>query len=320
MGTTITVDKSGAENDYQFVSYNDAINNSSDFLVGDIIVIEQTTGGLFGIGSKEAGTYRWTGTSLEYFSQSLKDEIKENEDNLTQEISDRQTQYNLLQNQIQSVESDNIQLQNDLSQEILDRTNADNSINNDIQQLKTELPLYISNNSGQIKLNWSTGNEPSTVNGFSSNTPNQIILNNSYTVSSFPTTTYPYLASNSIGGENVIDPSTLFLRELKEGQSILFRVKVGYFNKGAGQNGRFSVKMYNPNPASSFEIIKSLPTPDGVTTLEQELEFIVIADSLSLDLNYGYAFEVQSTFNDVNMVGYISSITAFYMPIDLFNK
>lgn len=178
----------------------------------------------------------------------------------------------------------------------------------------------ISNNSGQIKLNWAIIDEPQTAAGFTAGVPEPLPLNNNYTVSGSPTTTYPFLANQAIGGQNVIDPTTLFLRELKEGQTIIFRVKVGYFNKGGGQNGNFTIRMFNPNPASTFEIIKSVPTPDQTTTYEEEFEFIAIADSLSLDPNFGYAFEAQTTFNDGNLVGFISSITAFYLATDLFNK
>ena len=80
MGSNINILKSKAENDYQFPTYADATADTSFYQIGDIVVVEQTTGGIFGFGSKQAGSYRWTGTSLEYFSQSLKDEIKENED------------------------------------------------------------------------------------------------------------------------------------------------------------------------------------------------------------------------------------------------
>ena len=70
----------------------------------------------------------------------------------------------------------------------------------------------------------------------------------------------------------------------------------------------------------SFRVPKSLPTPDGTTTYEEEFEFIAIADGLSLDPLYGYTFEAESTFNDGNMIVYISEITAFYQGVELFNK
>ncbi len=189
-----------------------------------------------------------------------------------------------------------------------------------LQDLQQNYVSLITNNSGQIKLNWSVANEPRSLPGFTSGVPVQIPLNSLFTVSGFPTTTYPHLANQAIGGDNVISPATLNLREIKAGQTIIFRVKAGYFNKGGGQNGNFTIRMYNPNPASSFDIIKSVPTPDGTTEYDEEFEFIAIADNLSLDPLYGYRFEAQSTFNDGNLTAYIENITAFYLPVESFNK
>lgn len=182
------------------------------------------------------------------------------------------------------------------------------------------IPQLVTNNSGQIKLNWVLIDRPESASGFTSGVVNQLPLNTNYSVSSSPTTSYPHLANELIAGENLLSPSTLFLRELLPGQSIIFRVKVGYLNKGASQNGNISIRMYNPNPASSFDITKGIPAPDGTTTYEEEFEFIAIADSLSQNPLYGYAFEAETSFNDGNMIVFISEITAFYIPTDLINK
>lgn len=183
-----------------------------------------------------------------------------------------------------------------------------------------QIPNLISNNAGQIKLNWTAANRPESPSGFSGGTPQDIDLNQNYTVSASPTTTYPYLANSLIGGQNVIDPATNYLRELLAGQSITFRVKCGYLNKGAGQNGNIIIRMLNPNPASTLVISKSIPTPDGTNAYEQEFEFIAIADPLSLDPLYGYRFEAETTFGDGNLIVYISEITAFYNSVENFNK
>lgn len=82
-------------------------------------------------------------------------------------------------------------------------------------------------------------------------TPKTEFQLNYYTVSGSPTTTYPFLADDLLGGQNVIDNDTLFLRELLAGQTIIFRVKVGYLNKGAGQGGDVIVRMFNPNPRNN---------------------------------------------------------------------
>ena len=178
----------------------------------------------------------------------------------------------------------------------------------------------VTNNAGQIKLNWTALTRPESPAGFTSGVPQAITLNTNYTVSGSPTTTYPYLANPLIAGQNVIDNTTLFLRELLEGQAILFRCKVGYLNKGAGQNGNIIIRLFNPNPGSSFVLNKSIPTPDNTTEYFEEFEFIAIADSFSLDPLYGYAFEAETTFGDGNLVVYIEEITAFYLGKDLFNK
>ena len=119
MGTSIGILDSNAESDYQVSVYGD-LASITDQLVGDIAVVETTSGGLFGIGSKEAGAYRWNGTDWEYFSQSLKDEIKQNEDDIAL----------LITNSIQSVTGtavDNTDPQNP----IIDNTgNGDTIINN----------------------------------------------------------------------------------------------------------------------------------------------------------------------------------------------
>lgn len=175
----------------------------------------------------------------------------------------------------------------------------------------------ITNNSGQIKLNWTNATRPSSGKGFTANTPKSILLNQNYTVSSSPTTTYPYLATDLVGGTDVIDSGTNYLRELKPGQYITFRVKFGYINKGAGQNGKITLRMYNPNPGSSFEIIKCIPAPDGTTEYVEEFEFIAIADGLSLDPLYGYGFEGETSFSDGNLEIYIQNITAFYQATEI---
>lgn len=199
---------------------------------------------------------------------------------------------------------------------------APNDVNSYVRKAAAWLNALsaVSNNAGQIKLNWTALTRPQSPAGFSAGVPQAIGLNSNYTVSAFPTTTYPYLANDLIGGQNVIDTTTQYLRELLAGQTIIFRVKVGYANKGAGQNGNIVIRMFNPNPGSSFTVPKSLPTPDGTTAYEEEFEFIAIADSLSLDPLYGYTFESETTFNDGNLVVYINEITAFYQAKDLINK
>lgn len=182
------------------------------------------------------------------------------------------------------------------------------------------IPDLISNNAGQIKLNWTGLTRPESPAGFRAGVPQGIPLNVNYTVSGNPTTTFPYLADALIGGENVINPATLSLRELLAGQSIIFRVKSGYLNKGAGQNGNIIIRMFNPNPGSSLVVPKSIPTPDRTTTYEEEFEFIAIADALSLDPLYGYQFEAETTFGDGNLIVYIEEITAFYQGVEIFNK
>lgn len=182
---------------------------------------------------------------------------------------------------------------------------------------KMDVVNLITNNSGQIKLNWTEITRPSSVPGFTANTPKSISLNQNYTVSTSPTTTYPYLAQDLLGGENVISSTTNYLRELKAGQTIIFRVKVGYINKAAGQNGNITVRMYNPNPSSDFEVIKSIPAPDDTVAYSEEFEFIAIADSLSLNPIYGYTFEAQSSFSDPDLEIYIQNITAIYLATDI---
>lgn len=182
---------------------------------------------------------------------------------------------------------------------------------------KNNITDIITTNSGQIKLNWTNVTRPSSGGGFIANTPKDILLNQNYTVSSSPTTTYPYLALDTDGGEDVIDTDTNYLRELKAGQSIIFRVKVGYVNKGQGQNGNIVLRMFNSNPSSGFDIFKSIPAPDNTTSYTEEFEFIAIADSLSLNPLYGYAFEGLTSFSDSNLEMYIENITAFYQSTEI---
>lgn len=186
--------------------------------------------------------------------------------------------------------------------------------------VKNKTSLFLTNNSGKIKLNWNTAERPSTGQGIQQNVNTPILLNSNYNISSSPITEYPYLADNIIGGDNLINPVTGYLRELKEGQSILFRVKAGYINKASNQTGTILLRMFNPNPLSSFEIIQEIPALNGLTSFEKEIYFIAIADSISLDSLFGYAFDSKVFFNDNNLEVYISNITAFYMPINIINK
>lgn len=244
-------------------------------------------------------------TNHKFISQVELDQISSNSFSISQETSTRI--------------SDDIVLQQNINTEEGARINEDNIINADLQLLKTELPNYISNNAGQIKLNWTNVNRP-IITGFQNAVPQLIPLNNNYTVSSFPTTTYPYLADELIGGGNLIDPDTNYLRELKSGQVITFRIKIGYDRKGVNQQGAIILNIYNPNPTSSFNENLSIPALRGRVSYEQTVQISVIADSVSLDPLYGYELSVVTEFDDGDMDVYIQNITAVYGAVDLFNK
>lgn len=205
---------------------------------------------------------------------------------------------------------------------VIDSNGSPSEIENtdDLYPLTTKIPQYVSNNAGQIKLNWTDTTRPTTGQGMPTGSYAPLPLNQNYTVSGSPTTTYPFLADELIGGENLISPSTNYLRELKAGQNIMFRVKAGYINKAANQSGTILLRLFNPNPASTFEIVQEIPALSGLTSFEKELYFFAIADGVSLDPLYGYALEAQKLFNDNNFEVYVENITAFYLASDLFNK
>lgn len=172
-------------------------------------------------------------------------------------------------------------------------------------------------NAGQIKINWSEANRPK-ITGVSDGVQQSIPLNSNYTVSSSPTTVYPFLAEESKGGANVIDPSTLYVKELLAGQTMLVRIKVGYSRKGANQQGAIILNMSNPNPNSSFSENLAIPALRGKTSFETTVSIPVIADGLSLDPLFGYEFKVLTEFSDSNLDIYIANIVTTYLATEPF--
>lgn len=251
------------------------------------------------------GLYMWNGA-----------EWGEDDTNIFTQL---ETLIQALNNEITDRVNQNLLLQQNIDAEEFSRNEKDTIIDEDLQLLKVEIPNYISNNSGQIKLNWDSTTRPS-ITGVVDAVQQSIPLNNNYTVSSFPTTTYPYLADDTIGGENVIEPTTAYLREIKVGQIITFRIKVGYSRKGANQQGAIILNISNPNPASSFNENLSIPALRGRTSYEQTVQISVIADGVSLDPLYGYELGIVTEFNDGNMDVYIQNITVVYGAVEIFNK
>ena len=96
MGATINIpdEVNEALNDYQFDTYADAILDTSPYKLGDIIVINQTTGIWILNTQKQAGEYYWNGSSLDYYSQSLKERIKVNDSAITTLQSSTHTHAN----------------------------------------------------------------------------------------------------------------------------------------------------------------------------------------------------------------------------------
>ena len=176
--------------------------------------------------------------------------------------------------------------------------------------------IEIFNNEGKIKVNWTDPNLPNSgSDGFITNVVKQIPLNGLYTLSAV--TKYPKLANPAIGGDNMIDPSTFFLREILDGQDTLIRVNARYRNKGSGQNAAIGLTLYNPNPASSFTRTLYFPTPDNITSITQEFIFNATADSVSLNPAYGYAFEAFTTSSDGNLIVEILDIKLEYIGTEL---
>lgn len=184
-----------------------------------------------------------------------------------------------------------------------------------IDEIANDIKLEASkfNNAGKIKLNWTPAARPSVV-GVSSGTPSDLVLNSNYTVSS--STSYPRLANVVLGGENLIHPSTFYVRELLDKQSIILRIKIGYTGKAQNQTGSIILNISNPNPASTFSENLSIPALSGRTAYEQTLSILIIADSISLDPLYGYRFSVETSFSDNNLNIYINNLTVEYLATE----
>lgn len=172
-------------------------------------------------------------------------------------------------------------------------------------------------NAGQIKINWSEENRPQ-ITGVVDGVQQSIPLNQNYSVSSFPTTTYPFLADEEKGGANVVDPNTNYLRELLAGQTMFIRIKIGYARKGANQQGAIILNISNPNPNSNFSENLAVPALRGKTSFETTVTIPVISDSVSLDPLFGYELKVLTEFSDSNLDVYISNIVTTYLATEPF--
>ena len=182
-----------------------------------------------------------------------------------------------------------------------------------------DITSLVSNNSGQIKINWTETTKPS-ITGVVDGVSQPLILNNNYSISAEPTTTFPYLSNRSIGGQNCINPNTLLLREILEGQVITFRIELGYTGKAANQQGVIILNISNPNPLSSFSENLEISALRGRTGFTEPVEISVIADSLSTNPLYGYELSVVTEFTDNNMDIFIENIVLVYNSVELFNK
>lgn len=193
----------------------------------------------------------------------------------------------------------------------------DTKLNRDIISKSETRGKNMHDNAGQIKLNWTADTRPQ-ITGVVDAVEQNLPLNSNYSVSSFPTTTFPFLADEEKGGANVIDPNTQYLRELVAGQTMLIRIKIGYSRKAANQQGAIILNISNPNPESGFSENLAVPVLKGKTAFETTVTIPVIADGVSLDPLYGYELKVLTEFTDNNLDIYVTNIVTTYLATEPF--
>jgi len=192
----------------------------------------------------------------------------------------------------------------------------------------------ITNESGQIKANYRTNagiGTPISAVGVTTSTYTgayPLTLNVTYfnivstpplSISSAPTTIYPYSAVNKsyadlFDATRGITPVVGRLIENPvQGQKTLWRIKGRYFNKVNSNVGNLYLRL--TNPVSGFVNDKNITCQDGTGAIFSVV-FETIADDASILSPNGYVLGFHANFSDVDITFEIDEITRFDIPVE----
>lgn len=173
------------------------------------------------------------------------------------------------------------------------------------------------NNAGQIKANYGTS---LSVTGVSSGTPSVFNINAATsTLSSFPTTTYPFSAPSQtyaamFDSTRGSSPTGRLIENPIGGQFNTWRVQGSYANKPQAQTGNLKIRLRNP--VSGFIYEQIIPLINGITTDTWNAVLVSIADNVSIPAPNGYVLDTLASFTDPNIIIYIASITRVSAAVD----
>lgn len=173
------------------------------------------------------------------------------------------------------------------------------------------------NDAWQIKANYWTSLQ---ISNFTASTPKTFdIITASPSLSSYPTTTFPYSSPQQSYADMFDDtrgntPTGRLIENPLWGQVHHWRIQGNYSNKWAAQ--QWSLKIRLRNPVSGFIYDSAIVMADWLTTDTFNVILICIADSASIPSPNWYILDAVTSFTDSDFTVAITSITRISFAIE----
>jgi len=170
------------------------------------------------------------------------------------------------------------------------------------------------NDSGQIKANYGTS---LNLVGFTASVARTFDINAAtVSLSSAPTTTYPYSAPSQTYAAMFdatrlgVTPDGITGRLIENpigGQFHIWRIQGNYSLKGTNETGSCKIRLRNPD--SGFIYDQNIFLATGLTTDTFNVSLLCIGDGASIPSPRGYVLDAITSFSDVDFTLTITSIT-----------
>ncbi len=173
-------------------------------------------------------------------------------------------------------------------------------------------------NHGNVKANFGTSLQ---VSNFSTGVPIIFDINAAtVSMSSSPTTTYPFSAPSStfaamFDATRGTSPTGRLIENPIGGQFHVWRVQGNYSGKASGQTGSLKVRLRNL--VSGFTYDQNIFLASGITTDTFNCALLCIADGASIPSPNGYVIDAISAFNDASLTVTITSLTRISFAVEV---
>jgi len=173
-------------------------------------------------------------------------------------------------------------------------------------------------NHGNVKANFGTSLQ---LSNFTSGVAKTFDINAAtVSMSSFPTTTYPFSAPSQtfaamFDASRGTTPTGRLIENPIGGQFHLWRVQGSYANKASAQTGGLKIRLRNP--VSGFVYDQNIFLANGITTDTFNVSLLCIADGASIPSPNGYILDSITTFSDANLTLTVTSITRISFAVEV---